>query len=541
MEIFFAVNESYTRQLCVAILSIAENNKGCPLNFHILSSNFPKQSRQRVAKICSFYPNTSISYHTPDINRFTHLKLNIAHISIETYFRYIIAEMMPNLDKCLYLDADIVVNGSLHPLWAMDFGDNYCIGVKDSWIERKGYHIPLGYKENELYINAGVILFNLKKIRQDNMIEKLFKNTVELADKISYQDQDIINITFKGHIGEAESIYNFAGDNVKYEESKRKQAVIIHYTGSAKPWHEKCKNKLKNIWRQYAQKEQAMGNNQLINNQIFVCFHKEAPIKQNNVIIPIQVGKKLSPHKLDMIGDDTGDNISAKNPYFCELTATYWIWKNVKADNVGLFHYRRYLNLKNNITQVFENIDNLKKYGLDTYTISNMLKENDIIVPRRSHPIPLNLYDYYAQEHEAADLDKVLDIINHKYPEMYSSVIQTLKHNSTEYFCNMLITSKKFFDAYANWLFDILFELEHQIQNDVLQRTPYQQRVYGFLAERLTTVYIDYMQQTQNIKIKEVPIIFVETDKAKYRKYCFKRIKRKILTAIGLGKKRWNM
>lgn len=263
MEIFFAVNEAYTRQLCVAILSIAENNRNSPLNFHILSSNFPETSRHAVQKICTFYPNTTITFHTPDMKRFGDLKLNIAHISIETYFRYIIAEMMPSLDKCLYLDADIVVNGSLRPLWEMDLQDNYCIGIKDSWIERKNYKSQIGLTNQDLYINAGVILFNLKKIRQDNMIEKLFKNTIDMFDKISYQDQDIINLTFKGLIGEAESIYNFAGENVKYEKSKRKQAVIIHYTGSAKPWHEKCKNKMKNIWLQYAKKEQTMGNKKI--------------------------------------------------------------------------------------------------------------------------------------------------------------------------------------------------------------------------------------------------------------------------------------
>lgn len=263
MEIFFAVNEAYTHQLCVAILSIAENNKNSPLNFHILSSNFPETSRHAVQKICTFYPNTTITFHTPDMKRFADLKLNIAHISIETYFRYIIAEMLPSLDKCLYLDADIVVNGSLRPLWEMDLQDNYCIGVKDSWIERKGYKSQIELTNQDLYINAGVILFNLKKIRQDNMIEKLFKNTIDMFDKISYQDQDIINLTFKGHIGEAESIYNFAGENVKYEKSKRKQAVIIHYTGSAKPWHEKCKNKMKHIWLQYAKKEQTMGNKKI--------------------------------------------------------------------------------------------------------------------------------------------------------------------------------------------------------------------------------------------------------------------------------------
>lgn len=276
-------------------------------------------------------------------------------------------------------------------------------------------------------------------------------------------------------------------------------------------------------------------------NKIFVCYHKEAPVVQNETITPIQVGRALASQKLDMMGDDTGDNISSKNPYFCELTATYWIWKNIQADNVGLFHYRRYLNLKTNHTKVFEKIDNLDKYGLNANTLEAELKNNDVILPKRSYPDPLSLYDYYAREHISTDFDKVLDIIKQKYPQMYQSAVQTLKNNSTGYFCNMLITSKRFFDAYASWLFDILFELEPQIQNDVLQREPYQQRVYGFLAERLMTVYIDFMQQTQNIKIREVPIILVETDKAKYNKYRRKYIRRKILTAIGLGKKRWNM
>ena len=165
MEIFFAVNEAYTRQLCVAILSIAENNRNSPLNFHILSSNFPETSRHAVQKICTFYPNTTITFHTPDMKRFADLKLNIAHISIETYFRYIIAEMMPSLDKCLYLDADIVVNGSLRPLWEMDLQDNYCIGIKDS---SGNFDNTLKYIENtdpRLHILAGsdsLILWTLK-------------------------------------------------------------------------------------------------------------------------------------------------------------------------------------------------------------------------------------------------------------------------------------------------------------------------------------------------------------------------------------------
>ena len=258
MDIFFAVNDAYARQLSTAIVSIAENNKSSPLDFHILTTDFSAISRRRLEKICLFYKNVSFTYHQPDVARLEKLALNIDYISVETYFRYLIAEIVPGLDKCLYLDADIVVNGSLEPLWNMPLGDNYCVGVEDLFIIRQNYKPKIGFAANDLYVNAGVLLLNLRKIRADGMGQKLIDNTERLAGKILYQDQDIINITFKGHIAAADSIYNFASANVRREPGKRKKAVIIHYTGSAKPWHTRCANKLKDVWRNYAKNEQLL-------------------------------------------------------------------------------------------------------------------------------------------------------------------------------------------------------------------------------------------------------------------------------------------
>ena len=83
------------------------------------------------------------------------------------------------------------------------------------------------------------------------MISKLFYNNLQLKDKITYQDQDVINITFKNKILEENSIYNFTGTNVRREKNKRKSAVIIHYTGERKPWMNNCRNKMKFLWRYY--------------------------------------------------------------------------------------------------------------------------------------------------------------------------------------------------------------------------------------------------------------------------------------------------
>lgn len=79
--------------------------------------------------------------------------------------------------------------------------------------------------------------------------------------------------------------------------------------------------------------------------EIYVACHKPSELPKNDIFVPIHVGSAIS--KIVMPGlqrDDEGDNISAKNPQYCEMTAQYWAWKHSKADYVGLCHYRRYLN-----------------------------------------------------------------------------------------------------------------------------------------------------------------------------------------------------
>lgn len=76
--------------------------------------------------------------------------------------------------------------------------------------------------------------------------------------------------------------------------------------------------------------------------KIIVAAHKPYRMPKDSMYLPIQVGRALSKQEADWQGDDTGDNISCKNPNFCELTGLYWAWKNLKADAIGLVHYRRH-------------------------------------------------------------------------------------------------------------------------------------------------------------------------------------------------------
>ena len=79
--------------------------------------------------------------------------------------------------------------------------------------------------------------------------------------------------------------------------------------------------------------------------KIFVATNKPCEVPHDGVHVPVQVGRSVSDYSLDMIGDDTGDNISDKNRTYCEMTAQYWAWKNVKdVDYIGFCHYRRFFN-----------------------------------------------------------------------------------------------------------------------------------------------------------------------------------------------------
>ena len=76
--------------------------------------------------------------------------------------------------------------------------------------------------------------------------------------------------------------------------------------------------------------------------KILVAMHKEASVLKNPLLLPIQVGSALAERRLpDMLHDDEGIHISGKNKSYCEMTAQYWAWKNLRADYYGFFHYHR--------------------------------------------------------------------------------------------------------------------------------------------------------------------------------------------------------
>jgi len=215
--------------------------------------------------------------------------------------------------------------------------------------------------------------------------------------------------------------------------------------------------------------------------KIYSVSHKEierfAPER-----IPLGVGANRNMQGIELY-DNVGENIAKKNKSFCELTALYWIWKNTDDEAVGFEHYRRFFCREN-------------LFGYRPLTKNEMckiLKTHDVLLPRMAKA-KTNMYDYYAAEHYQSDMDICGEIIQELYPEYFSSYKRVLgqKYGSM---ANMFVMKKSLMDKYCEWIFSILFEAEKRI--DYSDRDAYQQRVFGFLSERLFNVWVEH----NNLKV----------------------------------------
>jgi lipopolysaccharide biosynthesis glycosyltransferase len=235
--------------------------------------------------------------------------------------------------------------------------------------------------------------------------------------------------------------------------------------------------------------------------KIAVCHHKPAPHFRNEVFEPVQGGRALARFPLDgMIGDDTGKNISKKNPTWSELTVLYWMRYNVSAQYLGLMHYRRLLKFSTTAQNSEFFLDcsdaTIRSFGWTPDAVADFCTGYDVVTspfssiyfPGRSENI--TVYEMYRDWHTKGDIDKTIEIVKKKSPELYPHLLKTLAGKSF-FWANLMILREDLFHCYADWLFDILFAVEEGI--DITGYSSYQQRACAFISERLSNCYLDYL------------------------------------------------
>lgn len=227
---------------------------------------------------------------------------------------------------------------------------------------------------------------------------------------------------------------------------------------------------------------------------IYIATHKKFNVPNLNGYCALQVGAE-GKEKYGYLRDNIGNHISGKNANYCELTGLYWIWKNTDDSYKGLVHYRRYFG-RNNLSNKISDICSYEY-------LLNCLKSVDIVLP---------YVEYFKQNAKEEILlhccteeifDKLRQIIETKYPDYIETYDRYFNENKASLF-NMLFCKREIFDAYCEWLFSILFVLEKQV--DLAKLNTYQQRLYGFLSERLLNVWVI----KNKLVVKHLSVIHME-------------------------------
>lgn len=268
--------------------------------------------------------------------------------------------------------------------------------------------------------------------------------------------------------------------------------------------------------------------------EIYIACHKPSELPKNDIFVPIHVGAKNARIVMDgMQRDDEGDNISEKNPQYCEMTAQYWAWKHSKADYIGLCHYRRYLNFTDT---VFTNYtpDNRKqvlvpvlnkfteeKYGLlDKEKIHEVIEKNDILVANAQDlskvntpfgPQKTTLEHWTAHDMaliNVKDLQSLFYIVKQAYPEIYHDMKEYME-GKYFYGFNTFVFRRDLFHEMCSFEFDVLSKLEKKV--DISQYNQQLSRIYGFMGEILFSSFVYHIHKTRpEVRIKECQMLYFD-------------------------------
>lgn len=190
-----ATDDNFAKHLCVAVCSILKNlSSDVNLHLYILHENLSNSNKQHINTLRKI-SNFRIDFICVGLGKIAKLRaFSSPYISQISNARLMIPSLLPNINKCIYLDSDVIVRHDIKELWNIDIGDNFFAAVEDSISQyrKKRLKIP----EQFIYFNSGVLLMNLKKMREKR-VESIIKEFIDQEYRnLSLGDQDVLNALF---------------------------------------------------------------------------------------------------------------------------------------------------------------------------------------------------------------------------------------------------------------------------------------------------------------------------------------------------------
>lgn len=254
IPVVWGLDEKYVLQAFVVMHSILKNSDRF-YDFYIITADDIAEEVEEYSRLLQGRSeHFRISVKIVGRTLFSNARIHNQHLSIAAFFRLLIPDLLTGYDKCIYLDCDLLVNGDLAELFDIDLSDDYLAGVKDchiiaddpiEWEHEK----ILGIPSRDRYVNSGVLLLHLRKMRDDGMVARFMS---QMERENWYEDQDVLNVCCYPHIKILPLRYNlfhfYYGKsrcflyhlNYKKEEFVFEKPFIVHMGGGdGKPWNNK--------------------------------------------------------------------------------------------------------------------------------------------------------------------------------------------------------------------------------------------------------------------------------------------------------------
>ncbi len=271
MNVCVTVNSKYVRYLYTMLLSLYKNNKKGSIFLYVIQRDFMERDKKVILDLTEKYDN-HVKYIWVDERKFDSMPSHMEdreNLSLEIYFRLLIPEIIPDyVDRILMLDVDIIVNHSIEELFMMDMGEK-CLGAAPNMcanfiVEKKFRKWYPKERTHWTHYNTGILLWNLKKIRENYPREYLFRMAFKHKIETSTFEEELFNVEF----GEKDILaldpmkWDYISTRVnkfnkpnfkKYQslEELKSGCSIIHYAG-LNPWEAGVKDKSFSLWWDYA-------------------------------------------------------------------------------------------------------------------------------------------------------------------------------------------------------------------------------------------------------------------------------------------------
>lgn len=271
MNILYTCDNNYLWLMGISVTSLFDNNQKTEnIDVYLLGHNISKENKALLKQIEKNYNRKIIVIDVPFLD--IPSVLISERWPLSAFYRLYCGSLLPNnIEKILYLDCDTIIADNIGTIESVDMEDNIFCGVKDC-IGKK-HKENIGLAPDELYINGGVILINISKLREIDITNEVEFYMYKFKNHIQYADQDILNGVFSGKIGLLKAQYDvmtieavhtykeiliLRNPTNYYSEDEINKALknplIIHYTTNmriVKPWYKDSDHPFKELFEKY--------------------------------------------------------------------------------------------------------------------------------------------------------------------------------------------------------------------------------------------------------------------------------------------------